>query len=130
MKNYVEYNGVCLKITAARVLEIEDKLDAGLIEKMNGAADQLRVLSTIIAGAIPNGEWEERHNKALSFYEKMLAENKNITDYQMLVFELLVAAGFMSGEELKLKTALLKIQKQNLAASVKNLGELQTPSQS
>ncbi|MBQ7834815.1 MAG: hypothetical protein IJ385_03440 [Ruminiclostridium sp.] len=129
MKNYIEYNGESLKITAARAIEIEDKLGAGIIEKMNTATDQLKDLSTVLAGAVEHGTYEERHAKALAIYDEMANEGKNIVDYQLLVFEVLVAAGFMSGEELKLKKAIAENQKKILAESAKKLETLQTSSQ-
>lgn len=129
MKNYIEYKDLRLKITAARAIEIEDKLGAGIIEKMNSSTDQLRTLATVIAGAIEQGSCEERHAKALDIYDDIVFDGGNIVDYQLLVFETLVAAGFMSGEELKLKKAGAENQKRILAESVKKLNELQTSSQ-
>lgn len=129
MKNYIEYKADCLKITAARAIEIEDKLGAGIIEKMNTTTDQLRTLATVLAGAIEQGNYEERHAKALDIYDDIVFDGGNIVDYQLLVFEILVAAGFMSGEELKLKKAIAENQKKILAESVKKLDELQTSSQ-
>lgn len=129
MKNYIEYKDLRLKITAARAIEIEDKLGAGIIEKMNTTTDQLRTLATVIAGAIEQGSYEERHAKALDIYDDIAENGGNIVDYQLLVFEILVAAGFMSGEELRLKKAIAENQKKILAESVKKLNELQTSSQ-
>ena len=129
MKNYIEYKDLRLKITAARAIEIEDKLGAGIIEKMNTTTDQLRTLATVIAGAIEQGSYEERHAKALEIYDDIAENGGNIVDYQLLVFEVLVAAGFMSGEELRLKKAIAENQKKILAESVKKLNELQTSSQ-
>jgi hypothetical protein len=129
MKNYIEYKDLRLKITAARAIEIEDKLGAGIIEKMNTTTDQLRTLATVIAGAIEQGGYEERHSKALAIYDDIVFDGGNIVDYQLLVFEILVAAGFMSGEELRLKKAIAENQKKILAESVKKLDELQTSSQ-
>lgn len=129
MKNYIEYKADRLKITAARAIEIEDKLGAGIIEKMNTTTDQLRTLSEVLAGAIERGSYEERKEKALAIYDDIVFDGGNIVDYQLLVFEILVAAGFMSGEELKLKKAIAENQKKILAESVKKLNELQTSSQ-
>lgn len=129
MKNYVEYKDERLKITAARAIEIEDKLGAGIIEKMNTATDQLRTLAEVLAGAILCGSYENRKEKALDIYDDIVVDGGNIVDYQLLVFEVLVAAGFMSGEELKLKKAIAENQKKILAESAKKLEVLQTSSQ-
>lgn len=129
MKNYIEYKDLRLKITAARAIEIEDKLGAGIIEKMNSSTDQLRTLATVLAGAIEQGNYEERHAKALEIYDDITENGGNIVDYQLLVFEVLVSAGFMSGEELKLKKAIAENQKKILAESTKRLEELKTSSQ-
>lgn len=129
MKNYIEYNGEKLKITASRAIEIEDKLGAGIIEKMNTATDQIGVLSIVLAGAIERGNYEERREKALAIYDKMTNNGKNIVDYQILIFEVLVTAGFMTGEELKLKKAYADNQKRALAKSAAALEALQKSSQ-
>lgn len=129
MKNYIEYKDLRLKITAARAIEIEDKLGAGIIDKMNSSTDQLRTLATVLAGAIEQGNYEERHSKALEIYDDITENGGNIVDYQLLVFEVLVSAGFMSGEELKLKKAIAENQKKILAESTKRLEELKTSSQ-
>ena len=94
MKNYIEYKDLRLKITAARAIEIEDKLGAGIIEKMNSSTDQLRTLATVLAGAIEQGNYEERHAKALEIYDD-IAENGG-KDVNM---EIIVAknAGFCFG---------------------------------
>lgn len=128
MKNYIEYNGESLKITAQRAIEIEDKLGAGIIEKMNNCPDQVGVLSTIIAGAIQQGSYDERQKKAISFFDDMIDEGKSIVDYQILVFEVLVTAGFMSGEELKVKKLILQSQKMLLAENLKKATELNNTS--
>lgn len=118
MKNYVEYKGLKLKITAARAIEVEDKLGGGIAEKLKNSADEIRTMSTILASAILDGSYEERKEKALAIYDEMIDEGKNISDYQFLVSDILVAAGFIRGEIVALQKKAVEKQAAALAKSV------------
>lgn len=125
MKNYVEYKGMKLKITASRAIEIEDKLGGGIAEKMRGSTDEIRTLSTILASAIADGSYEERKNTALAIYDEMIDEGKNISDYQFLVSDVLVAAGFIRGEVVALQKKIVEKQMAALAKSAEKTEALQ-----
>jgi len=120
MKNYVEYKGLKLKITAARAIEVEDKLGGGIAEKLQNSTDEIRTMSTILASAIPDGSYEERKEKALAIYDEMTDEGKNISDYQFLVSDILVAAGFIRGEVVALQKKIVEKQAAALAKSAEH----------
>ena len=111
MKNYVEYKGLKLKITAARAIEVEDKLGGGIAEKLQNSTDEIRTMSTILASAIPDGSYEERKEKALAIYDEMTDAN------QSLVSDILVAAGFIRGEVVALQKKIVEKQATALAKS-------------
>ena len=123
MRNYATYNGVTLKLTAGRAIEAEEKLGGGIVSKMSDSSDQLRVLSTILASSIIDGTYEERKNKALFIYDDMLEKGKDLTDYQFLVSDVLVAAGFMKGEIVEMQKKYAQAQTAILAENMKKMQE-------
>ena len=90
---------------------------------MSDSSDQLRVLSTILASSIIDGTYEERKDKALFIYDDMLEKGKDLTDYQFLVSDVLVAAGFMKGEIVEMQKKYAQAQTAILAENMKKMQE-------
>lgn len=122
MSLYVFYIGkdekeIQLRINAARAIELEKKLGGDAIASVIPNLSKLSVASDVIAMAISEGSFEERKNKALKIFDDMVSQGKNLIDYQLLVMDVLVEAGFMKGEYVK-SVREAQAETQNIATEV------------
>ena len=128
MANYVIYTRINgseekLKLTAARTVELELHLGKSIPEAMNDI-DKLTVASEFIASALTEeNEYKERKNKALAIYDEFTENGKMMQDYQLLIFEVLVSAGFMKGEALTMQKKAIAVQEKLLAEKMTKLTE-------
>lgn len=107
MSLYVPYIGkdekeIQLRINAARAIELEKKLGGRAIAMVIPELDKLSVTSEILAAALPKDSYENRKKKALNIFDEMIDDGKSLSEYQFLAMDVLVAAGFMKGESVKM----------------------------
>ena len=120
MAKYVLYkreNGEEIKLClpAFAVIELETRMD-GSIDELIRKSDRLSVSSEILAAALDNNmPYEERKKLALEIFDEMIEAGKNIQHYQLLIFDTMVAAGFMKGEVADLSRKMIDVQEKSLA---------------
>jgi len=107
MSLYISYvgkdeNEIQLRINAARALELEKKLGGRAVAEVVPELDKLSVTSEILAAALPKDSYDNRKKKALNIFDEMIEEGKSFSEYQFLAMDVLVAAGFMKGESVKM----------------------------
>lgn len=125
MANYVIYTRASgdelkLKINAVRAAELEERFGASIPEKTK-ELDKISVAAEFVAAAIDGDDYAERRQTAYAIFDEMAEAGKTIEDYQYLILDILVKAGFMNGERVTfLKTAKEK-QEALLAANIKAL---------
>ncbi len=117
--NYVEYNGLKLRLNAERIIELESKLGKAINKAFLEDSDKLGTAVCFVASALEYGNYEERKKTAYELYDGMLAEGKGMPEYQQLLIDLLVSAGFMTG---KAAETLKKIM--NGKAALANVSEV------
>lgn len=111
MSNHVIYkhpggSETIFKLTAARAVELEERLGGSITEKIK-EIDRLSAASEFIAAAEPDGEYRERREAALSVYDEMTEAGKTMQDYQFLIFDILVSAGFLDGKAVQAQKRLI-----------------------
>ncbi len=111
-----------LKLTAKKAVELEARLEKS-IQEATEEFDKLSVSSEIIAAAMEEQEYEARKEKALSIYDEMLENGKTYPDYQYLVMDILVAAGFMNGKRVALQKQMIANAEKLLAETLKQKEE-------
>ena len=115
MANYVIYtrkNGdeLKLKITAERAVEFEERVGASLLAKTT-ELDKLAVAADYIAAAMPGDEYNGRKKAALDIYDEMTESGEGMQEYTFLVFDIMVASGFLKGNAVEAqKQAYIKAQ--------------------
>lgn len=112
MANYVLYtraNGdeLKLKINSGRAVELEERLGASIPEKIQ-EIDKLSVASDFISAAIPDGDYKQRKQTALDIYDEMCDEGKTMQEYQLLISDILVKAGFLNGKAVEAQRVLMQ----------------------
>ncbi len=134
MKNYVTYTApdgteTSLKLPALRAIELEEKLGGSIPEKV-GELDKLTVSVEFIAAMLPDGDYKTRKARAAEMFDEMTAEEKTLADYEFLIMDVLVAAGFMKGEAVAIQKAAQTKQEAALAEAVRKLSQKASPQQS
>lgn len=120
MAKYVLYkmeNGEEIKLClpAFAVIELETRMDCS-VDELIRKSDRLSVSSEILAAAIDNAiPYEDRKKLALEIFDEMIEAGKNIQHYQLLIFDTMVAAGFMKGEVAELSRKMIEVQEKSLA---------------
>ena len=114
MANYVIYttpNGeeMKLKLTAARAVELEERFDASISDKLK-ELEKLSVAAEVLAAAIPKEDYRDRKQTALAIYDDMIESGKNMRDYLMLIYSTLVAAGFIDGRAVERQKEAQEVQ--------------------
>ena len=115
MANYVIYtrkNGdeLKLKIAAERAVEFEERTGASLLAKTT-ELDKLAVAADYIAAAMPGEEYKDRKKAALDIYDEMTESGEGMQEYTFLVFDVMVASGFLKGNAVEAqKQAYIKAQ--------------------
>lgn len=129
MADYVIYKRgdgteLSLRLNAARAVELEERLGSSLTEKMQ-EIDKLSTASEFIAAAVPEGDYKQRRETALAIYDEMIGEGKDLQEYQYLIFDILIAAGFLNGKAVKmqreLQAATQEAAEKRLAENLKTL---------
>lgn len=131
MANYVLYtreNGdeLKLKINSGRAVELEERFGASIPDKLK-EIDRIGVAAEFVAAAVPDGDYDSRKKTALAIFDEMTAAGKTIQDYQFLISDLLVKAGFLNGKAVETQKELIKRAQD---ASEKLLADGMTASQS
>lgn len=104
-----------LSLPSGAVIELETRTDSSL-EELIRKMDRLSVSSEIFAAALDNDmPYEERKKLALDIFDEMIEAGKNIQHYQLLIFDTMVAAGFMRGEAAELTRKMISVQEKSLA---------------
>ena len=115
MANYVIYtrkNGdeLKLKITAERAVEFEERAGASLLAKTT-ELDKVSVAADYIAAAMPGDEYKDRKKAALEIYDEMTESGEGMQEYTFLVFDIMVASGFLKSNAVETqKQAYIKAQ--------------------
>ncbi|MCM1335308.1 MAG: hypothetical protein NC084_12845 [Bacteroides sp.] len=86
-----------LKLRAAYMDELERRIGGALSDKLP-EINRLGLCTDIIAYALDPEHYPEAKKLAARIYDDMIDEGKDLTDYQLLVTDVLVASGFMSAE--------------------------------
>lgn len=125
MANYVLYNRangdeIKLKINAVRAAELEERFGASIPEKTK-ELDKISVAAEFVAAAIDGDSYGERRQTAYAIFDEMAENGETIEDYQYLILDILVKAGFMNGERVKLLKAAKEQQETLLAGTIKAL---------
>ncbi len=126
-----------LKLRAAYMDELEKRIGGALTDKLS-EINRLGLCTDIVAYAINPENYPEAKKQAAQMYEDMIGEGKTLNDYQFIILDLMVAAGFMSAAtaaaqkkaaeirvkiaELTLKMEMEKIETK--AAKVESLSEV------
>lgn len=112
-----------LSLTSGAVIELETRMNSSLHELIK-KSDRLSVSSEMFAAAMDNSiPYEERKKLALEIFDEMVDNGENIQNYQIAVFDTLVAAGFMKGEVVELARKMIDVQEKGLA-KMTNLPEI------
>ena len=120
MARYVLYkreNGEEIKLClpASTVIELETRMDCS-VDELIRKSDRLSVSSEILAAALDNDmPYGERKKLALEIFDEMIEAGKNVQHYQLLIFDTMVAAGFMKGEVAELSRKMIAVQEKSLA---------------
>ncbi len=115
MANYVIYtrkNGdeLKLKITAERAVEFEERAGASLLAKTT-ELDKVSVAADYIAAAMPGVEYKDRKKAAFEIYDEMTESGEGMQEYTFLVFDVMVASGFLKSNAVETqKKAYIKAQ--------------------
>lgn len=98
-----------MKLRAAYMDELETRIGGALTDKL-AEINRLGLCMEIIAAAIDPVNHTEAKKQAAELYEDMIDEGKNLRDYQMIVLDLMVAAGFMSAAAVAAQKKAAEIQ--------------------
>lgn len=115
MANYVIYtrkNGdeLKLRITAERAVEFEERAGASLLAKI-AEIDKVAVAADYIAAALPGIEYKDRRKTALGIYDEMTEDGEGMQEYTFLVFDVMVASGFLKSNAVETqKKAYIRAQ--------------------
>ena len=112
MANHVTYTradgtDIKLKLTAERSVELEEKLKCSIPDATKDL-DKLGTACEFVAAAIADGSYKQRKETAYEIYDEMTDEGKTIQDYQYLVFDILVSAGFLNGKAVLMQKDLIE----------------------
>ena len=134
MANHVTYkrgNGdlVTLRLTAGRAIDLEDRLGYGINEGV-GKLDILKVSVEFLTAAITEGSYSERKETAIAICDEMVADGKDFNDYEFLVMDMLVAAGFLRGEVVELQKMTDRKMKEKTSEVLLNTSNTSSPEQS
>ena len=78
--------------------------------------DRLSVASEMFASALDNSiPYEDRKKLALEIFDEMIEAGKDIQHYQLVIFDVMVAAGFLKGEVAELSRKVIAVQGKSLA---------------
>ena len=111
MADYVIYKRgdgteLSLRLNAARAVELEERFGGSSITEKIQEIDKLSTASEFIAAAVPEGDYKQRRETALAIYDEMIGEGKDLQGYQDLIFDILIAAGFLNGKAVKMQREL------------------------
>lgn len=98
-----------LKLRAAYMDELENRIGGALIDKL-GEINRLGLCLDIVAYAIAPENYAEAKKQAAQMYEDMIDEGKSLRDYQFVVLDLMVAAGFMNAAAVTAQKKAAEIQ--------------------
>lgn len=113
-KNSIE---VKLRLTAGRTIELEERTGKAVPELVK-EIDKLGIITEILAAAIDTADdYKIRKDKALGIYDDMISREKNITDIQLMVFEVLKDAGFLTAQRVEILKKMVSLQEQLLSKS-------------
>ena len=134
MANHATYkrqNGdlVTLKLTAGRAVELEDRLGYGINEGV-GKLDNLKVSVEFLTAAITEGTYNERKETAIAIFDEMVEDGKNFNDYEFLIMDMLVAAGFLRGEVVDLQKMTDRKMKEKASEVLLKASNTSSPEQS
>lgn len=98
-----------LKLRAAYMDELENRIGGAITDKLS-EMNKLGLCIDIIAAAIDPIDIKTSKAQAAQMYEDLVDEGKNLRDYQMIVLDLMVAAGFMSAAAVEAQKKAAEIQ--------------------
>lgn len=112
---YKDGKEITLRMNAARTIELEERTGKAVSELV-GDIDKLSVITELIAAAISlEANYHNRKMQALAVYDDMIEQGKNITDVQLLVFEVMQKAGFLTAQRVEMLRTMINLQEQLLS---------------
>lgn len=104
-----------LSLPSGAVIELETRTDSSLNELIR-KLDRLSVASEMFAASLDNSiPYEDRKKLALEIFDEMIEAGKDIQHYQLVIFDVMVSAGFMKGEVPELSRKVIAVQEKSLA---------------
>ncbi len=98
-----------LKLRAAYMDELETRIGGAITDKLS-EINKLGLCIDIIATAIDPIDIKTSKAQAAQMYEDLVDEGKNLRDFQMIVLDLMVAAGFMNAAAVEAQKKAAEIQ--------------------
>lgn len=112
---YKDGKEITLRMNASRTIELEERTGKAVSELV-GDIDKLSVITEFIAAAIPlEVDYHKRKMQANAIYDDMTEQGKNITDVQLLVFEVMKDAGFLTAQRVEMLRRMINLQEQLLS---------------
>lgn len=121
-----------LKLTAAGIVALEEKLGSSIQEKL-AELTKISVASEFIAAAIEN----DGKKTALAIYDDIIDRGETIEKYHEVIYKILVSAGFLKAAEVerqieltaateKMQGLAYEIQMKNIEKKTADLQAMQT----
>lgn len=106
-----------LRFTTQRIVEAEQRTGKSISELVS-EMDKISCASEIVAGAIGQGDYVERMNKALDLFDEIVENGGTLIDYQLIAMEILKNAGFMTAQKVELVKKAAKAEERLLSKSL------------
>ena len=106
-----------LRFTTQRIVEVEQRTGKSISELVS-EMDKISCASEIVAGAIGQGDYVERMNKALDLFDEIVENGGTLIDYQLIAMEILKNAGFMTAQEVEIVKKAAKAEERLLSKSL------------
>lgn len=118
---YEDGKEITLRMNAARTIELEERTGKAVSELV-GDIDKLSVITELIAAAITlEADYQNRKMQANAIYDDMTEQGKNITDVQLLVFEVMKEAGFLTAQRVEMLRKMITLQEQLLSKNTETI---------